>query len=650
MTGADLRPVTDAELVRRAISAHGDPGQLAPVFEAIAERYCDTVLRWCAGKGLDHQAAQDVGQTVFEEAFTSLAGGRGPKQADMLGRWLAGFVRNRALSYFRQHSLTGHALLPADASLEDLPDDQENRSGYAVRLAHASKLVSVVVASLEERHREIYRLYFVEHLTGRQIAERLAINEKTASNRVTRVQQVVAEGFGALILAQEGRPYCTVLAGLLDAAQVQVITEKNFTAALRTRIVRHFDSCDKCDRCQVCADKRKQLVGPYTPALIPMLFGAEFRDRIGAVIRQVCGRQEPPDQRPRRRGRRPLRRAPVAAGAAVLVVILVVAAVLVIRPGGSHPAVPGKAAAAAAGAPAGHWRELRTLADPGSGSPSALAVSSDGSHLAIGDGNGGVYLWDLAGPRLTATLRRATGGVNANGVESLAFSPDGKTLAAGLGTGQIIVLDVASGQATATLDDGYGQGGVDGLAFSPDGKTLATGTQGGPGLVILWNVATGLQVAKLNPGLAVVASVAYSPDGETLAIGCDGGTVLWDLATGQTTNITAVTAASGPVLGVTYGPDGKTLAISGFGGTVLRDLAAGRNIAILPGAGAVAFSPDGKILATGWGTAQLWDTITGRKIATLGSMAARGSITFLPHGSTVTANGGTGAIMWTSAT
>lgn len=67
---------------------------------------------------------------------------------------------------------------------------------------------------------------------------------------------------------------------------------------LRQRIVNHFNDCNVCDNCRTCNSKRRQLVGPYAPALIPILFAGEFRDRINEVIRRVVeqahGEDHPP--------------------------------------------------------------------------------------------------------------------------------------------------------------------------------------------------------------------------------------------------------------------------------------------------------------------------------------------------------------------
>ena len=292
---------SDAELVRRALGARTDQ-ERAAAFEAIAGKYRLIVLRQCAWWYPGPDVAQDVGQAAFEAAFTLLAQGKGPGRPDKLAGWLIEIARLRGREYLRKTKPAGvqWADLPEGRSLDETEDDEEDRSGSASRRAHATRLVDRVVATFTDRQREIYRLRFVQELTGREIAGRLGIADKAASNEATIVQALIADGFGALILMQEGRRYCAGLARIIDdAAQARTATAATatfaaapadadvFTAVLRQRIVNHFNDCNVCDNCRMCNAKRRQLVGPYAPALIPILFAGEFHDRIDEVIRRV---------------------------------------------------------------------------------------------------------------------------------------------------------------------------------------------------------------------------------------------------------------------------------------------------------------------------------------------------------------------------
>ena len=78
------------------------------------------------------------------------------------------------------------------------------------------------------------------------------------------------------------------------------------------------------------------------------------------------------------------------------------------------------------------------------------------------------------------------------------------------------------------------------------------------------------------------------------------------------------------VASVAFSPDGKTLASGSWDSTIkLWEVATGRNTATLKGhssyVSCVAFRPDGKTLASAsWdSTVKLWDVATGKETATL---------------------------------
>lgn len=146
----------------------------------------------------------------------------------------------------------------------------------------------------------------------------------------------------------------------------------------------------------------------------------------------------------------------------------------------------------------------------------------------------------------------------------------------------------------------------------------------------------------------LVKSAAISPDGKIIASGSLDHTVkLWDLATGKLLH--AFTEHTGPVTCVKFSPDGKTIASSSAfqDGTIrLWDLESKKQITALRGSDwvvlsvwSIAFSPDGKILASGHhsdSTVKIWNLENGELLRTLrGHVWAVNSVAISPDGETV---------------
>ena len=145
----------------------------------------------------------------------------------------------------------------------------------------------------------------------------------------------------------------------------------------------------------------------------------------------------------------------------------------------------------------------------------------------------------------------------------------------------------------------------------------------------------------------------------------DGMAKLWNLATGQQIRSLAnghdlsFPQRAQSIFSVAFSPDGKTLATGDNDGTAeLWNLATGHQIHSLTtgsnSVNSVAFSPDGKTLATGDdnGTAALWNLATGHQISSLTTGSGTvWSVAFSPDGKTLATGDDDGtARLWNLAT
>jgi WD40 repeat protein len=213
----------------------------------------------------------------------------------------------------------------------------------------------------------------------------------------------------------------------------------------------------------------------------------------------------------------------------------------------------------------------------------------------------------------------------------VAFSPDGRRLATGSKEGTLKVWDVATWQPIRGLP-GH-TSGITSLSFSPDGRRLASSSQGGvievwdrdamspqaPGPIVVprprspsWQGAH--EPLTLMGHTGSVNQVAFSPDGMQLASASADGTIkVWDARSEPE-------ARTFVGLNMAFSPDGKWLASNQWNRPFkVWDTTTRQQIgpAFDGGESAVAFSPDGKLIAMDSGkTVELWDIATGHKLRT----------------------------------
>src|SRR6266487_3714674 len=297
---------------------------------------------------------------------------------------------------------------------------------------------------------------------------------------------------------------------------------------------------------------------------------------------------------------------------------------------------------------------------------SNFVLSPNGKTLAASDGKQAIYLWDMS------TQKALGSPLSVKGVQYLAFSPDSKTLATGNADKTVQLWNITPGNFSSVSFVGH-TASISGLVFSPDGTMLASGDA--VGKILLWNTGADSPLKHELNYTARVSSAIFSPDGTQIIAGDTTGKVtLRDAATGKLLDTLdaskspatqeAETIDGGPLWleSLAFNPDKSILAAGRFDGTIFLWNATTKKLVAhfrddkqnhLKN---IAFNLDGHVLATSYddGTILLWDSANGRVLHRLTQSTQNNNpvstMAFSPDGKMLASGNNNAVIFWNVAT
>ena len=233
--------------------------------------------------------------------------------------------------------------------------------------------------------------------------------------------------------------------------------------------------------------------------------------------------------------------------------------------------------------------------------PTAIVFNPDGTLVAAGSEDRSLLVWDTSSGRVVHTIKR-----DARKIGAAAISADGRRLSVVAGDDRLMTWDLTDGKLTW-----QGAGKATSLSYRADGSLVAAD---GRDRMIRLVDGSGKVSAEI-PGAAPAGAgvFAWSADRKRAAVASsDASIAIVELDGGK---VVTTLKDTDRAHAIAFSPDGQLVAVGpGYKDKAVRvwDVATGRAMHKLPGhkdrGNAIAFSPDGSMLASGAEdhTVQVW--------------------------------------------
>jgi RNA polymerase sigma-70 factor (family 1) len=159
-------------------------------YTEVYDRYIFVLLNHAYNKTRDREEAKDI----VHEVFITLWAKREILHIDNLPGYLFRSVRNIFLNQVAHRAVQDKFILSMEqfAASYEIPD-------YLVREKQLSAIIDREIAALPPKMREVFELSRKEHLSHKEIAEKLAISEQTVSKHVTNALKILRVKLGVLV-------------------------------------------------------------------------------------------------------------------------------------------------------------------------------------------------------------------------------------------------------------------------------------------------------------------------------------------------------------------------------------------------------------------------------------------------------------------
>jgi WD40 repeat protein len=279
----------------------------------------------------------------------------------------------------------------------------------------------------------------------------------------------------------------------------------------------------------------------------------------------------------------------------------------------------------------------------------SVAFSPDGRWLAVGGSNRTLRIWEVETGRLVQAFQEPypLDGVSEGCVPRVVFHPAGHLLACVTPRDEVRFRETTTWEEWFTIADPPDDSMVKEVVFSPDGTLLAIALYYAE--ICFWDICSRAPLEYVDLDHRANA-LAFSPDGTTLAAVLDRLIQLVDVPSRQI--LGALDSPGDEARAVAFSPNGRVLATGHWGGaTTLWDTASRELMRVLHSdptvaVSSLAFAPDGSVLAVGDSNNHLriWDV---RRFVELASFSGAGRhVCYSADGSRMALTVGEGVQIW----